>query len=159
MSYSYVKTVFPQFQSSNVHNTNLYNLNKSQTNFNSSVLPFNDIDNTPDSIKLGQFPNEFNPKITQVEKFQNNLKYYNTPVAVEQTGNIFSATKESFDEQPSVTVDDEVHIKHVLECENCKKIILKQLGIESNRIFNDEVMELISYVIFAYFILMLLDRS
>jgi hypothetical protein len=57
----------------------------------------------------------------------------------------------------SCNFDCDVYTKHILECSKCKNIIMKQFGIESDKIRNEEIMELISYFIFALFILLLID--
>lgn len=57
----------------------------------------------------------------------------------------------------SCNFDCDVYTKHILECSKCKNIIIKQFGIESDKIRNEEIMELISYFIFALFILLLID--
>lgn len=60
--------------------------------------------------------------------------------------------KETFDDQ-----DHDLYIKHVMGCNICKQRLLKQFNIETERMRNDEIMELISYVMFGVFILILLD--
>jgi hypothetical protein len=55
--------------------------------------------------------------------------------------------------------DHDNYIKHILKCEQCKELLLKQFNIESDRIRNEEIMELISFIIFGIFILLLLDKS
>ena len=51
----------------------------------------------------------------------------------------------------------EVYTKHILECEQCKQLLLKQFNIETERIRNEEILELITFLIFGLFILLLLD--
>jgi hypothetical protein len=57
----------------------------------------------------------------------------------------------------SCNFDCDVYTKHILECSKCKNLIMKQFGIENDKIRNEEIMELISYFIFALFILLLID--
>ena len=84
-----------------------------------------------------------------LETFQDNLKYYNKPL-----------NNEKFD---SNKIQDEInhtiYVKHVLECSICKDMVLKQLNIESDRLFKEEILEILSYIVFAFFILMLLDSK
>lgn len=49
------------------------------------------------------------------------------------------------------------HTKHILECTECKEILLKQFNIETERIRNEQILELIVFLIFGLFILLLLD--
>jgi hypothetical protein len=53
--------------------------------------------------------------------------------------------------------DCDTHIKHILNCKQCKMLTIKQLSIESDKYRNEEMMELASYVIFGMFILLLID--
>ena len=51
------------------------------------------------------------------------------------------------------------YTKHILECEHCKNILLKQFNVETDRIQNEQILELISFLMFGLFILLLLHRS
>ena len=51
------------------------------------------------------------------------------------------------------------YVKHVIECNRCKMMAMKTFGIETDRIRNEEIMELISYILFGLFILMLIDSG
>jgi hypothetical protein len=57
----------------------------------------------------------------------------------------------------SVNSDCDIYMKHILECSTCKDIFIKQHGLENDKIRNEEIMEMISYFIFAVFILLLVD--
>jgi len=118
------------------------------------------------------------------EKDKNNLKFYNLPINKEYLNktpllqelpllqklespfkkevkfvnpNIekFESSKTSTPE--SCNFDCDIYTKHIFECSKCKDIIMKQFGIENDKIRNEEIMELISYFIFALFILLLID--
>jgi hypothetical protein len=80
------------------------------------------------------------PVITQEKKIEN----FESPNQINKT-------------IESCNFDCDVYTKHILECSKCKNIIMKQFGIESDKIRNEEIMELISYFIFALFILLLID--
>ena len=54
--------------------------------------------------------------------------------------------------------DHTLYINHILKCQSCKEIIMKQLNIESKQEFYEEILELISFIVFGIFILLLLDR-
>ena len=66
--------------------------------------------------------------------------------------------KESFSEHNSDNLH-EVHTTHILECQECKQVLLKQFNIETERIRNEEILELIIFLIFGLFILLLLDTK
>jgi hypothetical protein len=114
---------------------------------------------------------------------KNNLNFYNIPINKEYLNqNIYtkdpSTLEEKIDtdigkkilkskyiEQKSIPMQIpmqipmscDIYIKHILECSKCKNIAIKQLGIENDKIRNEEIMEVISYFIFALFILLLID--
>lgn len=158
MSYSYVKTVFPDFKYVNVYDTKVYE-NLSVSNFDKKLFepaePVNDFSfiSTPENVK-DKVNNRDPPKI---ETFQNNQNYYNIPLPTNNIAiNNNKIHKESF-EQDSIKNDHLEYTKHILECAKCKELLLKQFNIESDRIRNEEIMELISFMIFGLFILLLID--
>jgi hypothetical protein len=170
MSYSYIKSVFPNFE---------------QKTFNKEIK----IDIEPEKTKE-EFKNtraepiqgyEFYDLKSSKDMSQNNLKFYNlpspkeylitdlpttkgTPLLPQQIQQQASFSIENFDVGNGVssgsnggvsTCDD--YIKHISECNKCKSVLMKQLGIENDRIRNEEIMEVISYIVFALFILLLID--
>lgn len=206
MSYSYITSVFPKFEYSNVYDANLYNnisgLNKKPENIDN--IKFNGLNEAkqyqeinkkyvenikPMDINLEMYKNiENNGLLSENSKFlsQNNQTYYNQPAQIPSNiinSNIINDTNvltnktqlqksyssnlsnqiptnyneldlhtESFSEN-----SHEVYTKHILECEQCKQLLLKQFNIETERIRNEEILELITFLIFGLFILLLLD--
>ena len=49
--------------------------------------------------------------------------------------------------------------QHILQCQRCKAVVVKQWNLESDRIFHEEIMEVLTYVIFAVFLLLLLESK
>ena len=97
---------------------------------------------------------------------QNNLLYYNLPLKnnVQQEPQPSVIQKIQFPQQKiiegfeqnelkqnqqdtvlCVEKDCDQYIKHILECPKCKSIAIKQLGIESDRFKNEEMMEVVDY--------------
>lgn len=174
MSYSYIKSVFPNFETSKVYGENqpIYNgLNEvNQPKYNG----LNDINqpktDEPKSYMTNDYISPFNNpnNITNanskegMENVGDNLKFYNLPYVPnhnqEETniknthlqGNIIE-TFESTDN------DHEKYILHVLDCTRCKNVLMKQLGIMEDKIRMENYMELASYIIFGIFILLLID--
>jgi len=165
MSYSYVKSVFPEFKYSNVYDTKLYDTAK-----------LYDTKNTPLISVIPAEQNEMRGmdlKNNNIETFQNNQNYYNKPLI-----NPFDnkpVDNKLVDNKPvdnklvdiqnvdiqNVEVDASGHsqyTQHILECANCKQVLLKQFNIESDRIKNEEIMELVSFIMFGLFILLLIDN-
>jgi hypothetical protein len=60
---------------------------------------------------------------------------------------------EQFENEPEC----DNYIRHVLGCHKCRSIITKQWNIDNDRIRNEEIMELVTYIIFGIFILLLID--
>lgn len=154
MSYSYVKTVFPDFKYSNVYDSNLYeNLNVSQYDKRLFEPADLDIVKTYSDISLS----EPEPKIqSKIETFQNNQRFYNQPLPesnIPINNNLL--TRERFED--NTQQNHSQYTKHILECPSCKELLMKQFGLENERIRNEEIMELISYLIFGLFILLLID--
>jgi len=145
MSYSYVKTVFPNFKHSNVYDTKMYeNLN---TLSDTRIFEPIDMDVSNSYSKVGDVVSFKPSKEGIIETFQDNQRYYNIPLPMEN--------KERFENN-----DVKAHVeytKHVLECSSCRELLMKQFNIETERIRNEELMELVSYLIFGLFILLLID--
>lgn len=205
MSYSYITSVFPKFEYSNVYDANLYNnisgLNKTPENevkfIGIEAKKYQEINKKytenfakPIDINLEMYKNiENNQEVSQGSEFlsQNNNTYYNKPLPANlinsnnsntlnsdnvlinktQLINEFSSKqiptnykeldlhKESFSQ--SEQGSHETYTKHILECDQCKEVLLKQFNIETDRIRNQEILELITFLIFGLFILLLLD--
>lgn len=155
MSYSYVKTVFPEFKYSNVYDTKLYdNLNVSQYDNRLFEPAESDMSRTYADITLAS--PEPPKKESRIETFQDNQRFYTPPLPeVNIPVNNNRINRERFDEEPSQKHLE--YTKHVLECPSCKEMLMKQFNLENERIRNEEIMELISYLIFGLFILLLID--
>jgi hypothetical protein len=152
MSYSYIKNVFPDFSSTT--NTNIFNninekndkLENEMKGFvkdllNSSPKEYNANDNLLPSSKFETF---------KEEQVKDNLRYYNIPLN--------KSSVEGFEEnKQNSIIECEQYVKHILECSKCKGIVMKQLNIDGDKIRNEEMMELFSYIVFGVFILLLID--
>jgi hypothetical protein len=173
MSYSYIKTTFPNFKYTNVYDTKIYNdvvlIPQSNLNTTNKFTPFSTDTNEFKIIdpKLNQFQSNDYISINNnsLETFQDNLKYYNKPLN-ENKSNINPFISNSIEKyesdnirQTQEQIDHTIYVKHVLECSICKDMVLKQLNIESDRLFKEEILEILSYIVFAFFILMLLDSK
>lgn len=156
MSYSYIKTVFPDFNYSSVYDSKLYdNVNVSKHDLrlfepaNSETGPvYSSISNVKQEEPI--------KAVKSLETFQDNQRFYNLPlpehnipISNNRVNNI-----ETLDNNNKAHME---YTKHVLECPSCKELLMKQFGLENERIRNEEIMELISYLIFGLFILLLID--
>lgn len=189
MSYSYVKTVFPDFKYSNVYNTKLYDTNDTNDKNTLKIIPAEQHNNAFAELNEG--------KKSNIETFENNLKFFNIPL--DPTKNNINNTNDNLLSNPVNAVHtgnpvntgnavnpvnavnavnpvnavsnnmnslrsengDGTHIEyttHILECSSCKQLLMKQLNIDNDRIKSEEIMELISFMMFGVFILLLLDN-
>jgi len=193
MSYSYIKSVFPNFENSNkVYDESLYSGSgiDEQSNSPKSVIGSNVMVNLTDFSKtLSQKNNDIDlPQEKLIESYRNiegmtngeyaeikplnptdarnNLKYYNKPLSTftNDTSVVRQKSKEKdifekFTDDKEVQMNCDSYVKHVIECNRCRAMAMKTFGIETDRIRNEEIMELISYILFGLFILMLIDSK
>ena len=207
MSYSYIKSVFPNFENSNkVYDESLYNnITTLYTDKESSIpIPENVESKQTDDFVLikptllenskiekmsnvntnGQSTVPFQYTQTPIQELseinfnkpseQNNLSYYNLPIKLPLFSTLSKEQSELALKQQQVTrkienfedVKDkktcsepecDLYVKHILECNKCKSVAMKQLGIEGDKIRNEEIMEVVSYIVFGLFILLLID--
>lgn len=156
MSYSYVKTVFPNFEFSNVYNDKLYTTTIPSKPLNVTGLDINQ-NNEQTYKQIESYQEHF-----EEEPYKNNLTYYNKPVLNQDIPHYQNINpQESFSEstlkdKTNVSSHDE-YLNHINNCPSCKELLLKQFNIETERLRNDEIMELLSYIVFGIFIIILLD--
>lgn len=159
MSYSYIKSVFPNFENSNkVYDETLYtNINSSLYNNDmSQVKPlenFNHENKRDETFILP--PNKLLEKLENLEKLEKLENLTN----VNDTSQIIPKQIIPLPVESKIEIwdDCDTHVKHILNCKQCKMLAIKQLSIESDKYRNEEMMELASYVIFGMFILLLID--
>ena len=140
MSYSYVKTVFPDFKYSNVYDTKLYdNLNISQRNNTfepiesqsyyefknnnnqqaqsvQNVQNVQKMQNIQNVQKMQNIQNEQNNSLQNLETFQDNQKNYHPPIPMNNIPLQNNVIRETFDNN-----DHSQYTKHVLDCSICKE--------------------------------------
>jgi len=189
MSYSYIKSVFPNFENSNkVYDESLYSGSGiderpvSPKNVNGDVM----VNLTDFSKTLSQKNNDIDlPQEKLIESYRNiegmtngeyaeikplnptdarnNLNYYNKPLSTFTEAGLTvrqkSKEKDIFEKFTDDKVCNDSYVKHVIECNRCRVMAMKTFGIETDRIRNEEIMELISYILFGLFILMLIDSK
>lgn len=158
MSYSYVKTVFPNFQFGNVYDDKLY-INANPVN--SIKTNITGLDNNLVNARIEPYQEPYKEHYQepyQEEQSKSNLTFYNKPVLDQDIPN-YPSPLESFENKtaPKSSTSHDEYLNHINSCPSCKEALLKQLGVETERLKNDSIMELISYVLFGIFILILLD--
>lgn len=130
MSYSYINVVFPSFKSSTT-----------------DVKLFNNI--TPQPLSQLQEV-ELNNKGIELPQ----TKLIEEPTPLPQTSNFQQI--ETF-ETGDCNFDCKEYLKHITECSACKNMMIKQFNIDNDRIRTEETMELLSFIVFGVFILLLVD--
>jgi len=102
----------------------------------------------------------------QIKSDKDNLHFYNIPSPSiyreqqqQQQQYNTSPNKNTIEQMTSNMQSDDCNLytKHVLDCNKCKGMILKQFNIENDRIRNEEILELISYIMFGILILLIID--
>lgn len=131
MSYSYIKNVFPNFESSLQDATAVYN---------AVVEPF---DAAP-APAPGKAPPRPSPQVSPAQK---------------ATGLDYSSPKRLLDVVDTHTPSPTCHaiVQHALDCQACANVITKQLQLNHYTLLTEEVLELVSYVLFGIFVLVVLD--
>jgi hypothetical protein len=159
MSYSYIQNVFPDYKTSKVYDDSLY------TKINTSdTLPIK-LDGYNEGYPNGEYksiPIETIQSVKPIENFQNNLSYYNQPINNNSIPNYHNINLtnpliENLTNTNNIPQQQHIELQHVLECDQCKKILMKQFNIENDKLKHEEIIELISYIIFGLFMLYLID--
>lgn len=190
MSYSYIKSVFPNFEnSSKVYDDAIYNNissakgeEKTRDTSNYSVqqndpYTFSNYNSDKETFVLPQtnLLETFNNDLTNdtnKKQDKNNLSFYNLPLHSQeliksqglnnsqtiQLPNKNLKSIENFEGGDKIYDEGcDKYVNHIANCDKCRSILMKQLNIESDNKRNEELMELISYLIFAVFILLLIN--
>lgn len=152
--YSYIGSVFPDYQ--NTTDT-LYNKLYSQTNTPSFIPGQESFESTPYNYVSGGFTpkNKSNTLIDVTKPYykssENEVGGFYNRVAVErpETKSIeaFSPQEAKCDQE----CDD--YIQHILKCSGCRQKLVSKLGMNSQYLF-----ELLAYILFGIFVLMLIER-
>lgn len=133
MSYSYIKSVFPNFEPSTMNVNTLYNQiperEKKTVNVKLQVAEAN-ANGNDDYYK---FAKSLINEASSVESFTNNM--------------VSSSSHNDCDN----------HVNHILKCTRCREQILKHFNLEQDKMRNEEIMEIMSYIIFGIFILLLIE--
>jgi hypothetical protein len=163
MSYSYVKTVFPNFEYSNVYNDKLYSdMNGTPKAVPTTMTPTLPVPvGTDDNVSyLRNEPLIIRPgnqikliettsyKEPFINKDKDNLHFYNQKI--ETFRNDTERSDERTERSDERRDDHDEHMNHLSKCEFCKSLIKRQYS-------SDQTMELISHVALGIFILVLLD--
>jgi hypothetical protein len=180
MSYSYIKNVFPQFETAKVFDDRVYNSLDSAikpTNTSATARPPLAFDEHEFSrFAKGLLDDERSNFVLPQSKLEtfsqspptgkDNLRYYNleAPKEYNKAYTESPMLREGFQGTGQIPksdrcdVDCDSHTKHVLSCTRCRNMIIKQLSLENDRIRNEEFMEVFSYMIFGVFMLLLIDN-
>jgi hypothetical protein len=119
-------------------------------------------------------------KHTVPSKQIDNLHYYNLPINNEYIYSSKKINSLTFNENASDKSESPVVLQqqpvssqpqqqlmdgnctqrynHVMECNHCKEMLYKTLNLNNKNSYTEEIFELISYCVFAIFILFLLDK-
>ena len=161
MSYSYIKSVFPNFEASANYNEKLYN------SLDFGILPkfvkSNIKVSDADSFKpyngesnLTNFAKGILKESKDIEMPQTKLLENLNQIKSNDSSEPKSNELEKF-EGECKDLDCNAYIKHVMGCNKCKELFKKQLNLNNDEYDKQEIMELASYIIFGIFIILLID--
>lgn len=172
MSYSYLTSVFPEFQTTYPNISNII-VSPDQTDKQPKKNVFTGFEENEMTQFAKNLLNQENgyivPQTKLLEEYsevnfdknkkdnKDNLHFYNIPLVDYNQTPLPKKIKaiEGYTDNNS-TCDE--HMKHILECSLCKSAITKQLQLDNDRIRNEEIMELLSYIAFGIFVLLLIDN-
>lgn len=189
MSYSYIKSVFPNFESSQggeklFNSLNTLNSTPVSHNVTSPIqqkaLPgYNEKSNVEFVIPHSKLLETYAELDEHKKEPKDNQKYYKSPWLPRDLVSEFQSKAisnqgmrkeniETFDNKitnlPVMSAksttscgDCDDYLQHILNCTKCKESFSKQLGIETDKTQTEEMMELVSYIIFGVFIILLID--
>jgi hypothetical protein len=150
MSYSYIKSVFPNFEKNTGALSTIYDTQitlGSNPQSNQTVSPYE-----TQSIPIENF-GQTNSK--------DNLSFYVPPVPKIHFSDhpqveTFNTTvvKESKQHTKPTECDD--YLRNVIKCKQCMQTLRKQLGVSS--VDYEEIFEVLSFVLFGVFLYMILDK-
>ncbi len=179
MSYSYIKSVFPNFETSKVYGEDLYNniktndVNKTNETTIQEPKSFLEDKYNGETLKSVSAPlTDSTNKLINEPAQKDNLKFYNIPyIPIQNIPQTTQPLQHSIDLENQnnkekliekfESYDDKLehnkYILHVMDCKRCREALMKQLNIMDDKIKMEGYMELASYVIFGIFILLLID--
>lgn len=155
MSYSYIKSVFPNYSTDGDPSVPLYSAStltlgsaQKETQSNLQVSPYEN---------AGQFVENFT-----VSDPKDNLHFRVPPVpaiSIEQfSKDDPNQQKQSSQQKEHVdTTGCEDYLKHVLKCKKCSNALRKQLG-GGHSVEYEEIVEVLAFILFGVFLLMLIER-
>ena len=165
----YTKHTVPSKQIDNLHYYNLpinkeyLHPNYSSQKLNTTPSPTKYSSNSSNSSNSLNSSNSSNSLNSYIETFSDNATDKSERTVVLQP---------QYQQQPQVLpqqvlpspqqlieCDCTQRYNHVMECNNCKEMLYKTLNLNTNKNgYTEEIFELVSYCIFAIFILFLLDK-
>ena len=156
MSYSYIKSVFPNFETNTEALSTIYD---SQITLGSTAK-------SNETIKNASNPLPYENESIPIENFgqtnpKDNLTFYIPPVPKIYLEDVPQV--ETFDINPTQPLKEHIkptgcddYLRHVVTCKQCTQTLRKQLGISSTK--NEEILEVLSFVLFGVFLYMILDK-
>lgn len=149
MTYSYISSVFPNYEVSKLYDDNVYNnimKSKAPVSLTKNVVPYGE-------TSFQNF-NVVNSKV--VEGFESTAGLESKTAGLESKTVGLESKTTSLE-----STECNNHVIHIMECKECQEILRTQLKIDAQEIFeqrrNEEFMELGSYVLFGIFIILILE--
>ena len=140
-NYSYISSVFPNYKSSEINS--LSEIKSLAPN----KLPI------PSKVDVDEIYKKF------VKEKQSDSYFYNTPLGLEQITSpllgkpITQINSKKMVEKFSDKLSDEQYVYYVLNSDNCKKMIINALNLESSKRENYMMIEFLAFVLIGIFLI------
>jgi hypothetical protein len=126
------------------------------------------IENVPNQYYYKKPLHDITPEPSEITQFNNffenleNTTTTATPTIATTTGVPITTTSTPASTTTSTTTstpeNHQMYIQHILNCPQCKTVLLKQLNIENDKVKYEEMLELGSYLFFGIFLLFIVDK-
>ncbi len=154
MSYSYLNSVFPDFKNTS------YDLRISKYKQAPSLASeFKTIEEfkTMESLEeqpIGTQPPEILPpeEVPLQEQTPEENSQQNMPPSLP----VESPQKKELETTLPLEDQHSIYLNHILSCQRCTFIIIKQLKLQEMRIYKNNILEFLSYLLFTLFVVMIL---
>ena len=158
-NFAYIENIYPTANRGQTYNVSYERPFKSEllankTNF-PDYLAFNKSDN------LHYYKKPYIPELQPVQLSQQYPEQYTQPQSYTMSANTPKLVTQSpkIERFSEISPEHMTCLKHVLNCNDCKEIIQKNLGIISAQESNKEYIELISYITFSIMLIIILQNS
>ncbi|NDC96059.1 hypothetical protein EB118_26500 [bacterium] len=174
MSYSYLKNVFPNYSTSVEYDDYIF---RSLNAIDTAEAQARNLQDPKNIVTNRVIPNysrvkESNEPVVPANNMQSLSQFTQALLNTQVDTSVHQPEKpidpvllpqkriiEEFSDSGIQDVSCDKHMKHILNCQKCKGVVIKQWDLDADKTRNEEIMEVICYIIFAIFLLLLLETK